>query len=494
LGTQELSVVLSVATPTVLTSSIILVPEVTGLKASKEATRAASSRVVVAGGEIIVQFADSIPSEIRQKLNVSLAPTDGGSQNRKMDFLMPESDYLVLKIPADLDRQTYEVQVRADTTLLDRKPRIRVEYVSSIYKWASIVLLSLITLIYILYRLFYKTAQSQKRYSFVKMLLVEQENQTYSLSRAQFLGWLTVIVWSYLFLYYAHGFVEQDWSYPSLGNAVYAFLISLGTLVVAQATGQGLGVKGAGEDHPSLADLVVHGGVIALDRVQQVIWTLIALGMFLRITVSSFGAATTLPDIPPELLVLMGLSSAGYLGGKLVRGPGPVIEQVSVREGSLILDIKGRHLSRDGFIWLDGVQLKDKPTVKVDDPDDPLKFASEVEVTLAITRAEWDAREHTLTFVNADAQRADWHATPEITAVAPGQPDAQNKVLLTIKSARVAPGATVIVSGAGNAKPIQNPQDPNVFTVQVDAAWLTEPHELALNTGGKQSIFTYQPA
>src|SRR5215203_3717901 len=122
-----------------------------------------------------------------------------------------------------------------------------------------------------------------------------------------------------------------------------------------------MGVKGSGEEHPSVADLVVHGGVLALDRVQQVVWTLIALGMFIRITVSTYETASSLPEIPTELLTLMGLSSAGYLGGKLVRGPGPVVEQVTTPDAGGIL-IKGQHLSKDAFIWLDGVQQKGKVT------------------------------------------------------------------------------------------------------------------------------------
>src|SRR5207302_7513248 len=38
----------------------------------------------------------------------------------------------------------------------------------------------------------------------------------------------------------------------------------------------------------------------------------------------------SLPEIPQNFLYLMGVSSAGYLGGKLVRKPGPVIKTLSV--------------------------------------------------------------------------------------------------------------------------------------------------------------------
>jgi hypothetical protein len=227
-----------------------------------------------------------------------------------------------------------------------------------------------------------------------------------------------VIIWSYLFLYIAHGFVERNWSFPNLGNSVYAFVISLGTLLASQATNRTMGVKGAGELHPSLSDLVVHGGVLALDRVQQIVWTLVAAGMFLKVVISTYATATELPDIPAQLLTLMGLSSAGYLGGKLVRGPGPVIEQVTpVASSSLTLKIEGKHLSKDAFVWLDGVQQpKDKVTPTADDPNDPIKFAKELTVTLDLTIDDWNANAHAITVVNPDAQRADWRKLAGTTA------------------------------------------------------------------------------
>jgi hypothetical protein len=479
-----------------LNAVITVAPLVLGLKANKDAP-AVLSRVVVAGGEVILQFNDKIPTEIRQSLKVNLVGTEEGTtqpETREVHFSVPESDYLILKVPDDLSNKTYAVQASVDKIILDKVPRLRVEYASSMYKRASLMVLGLILLIYLLYKLFYRVPEGQPRYSFLTMLLLEEENQTYSLSRAQFAGWMVVIIWSYLFLYYAHGFVEQDWSYPNLGNAVYAFLISLGTLVASQAASSSVGVKGAGEVHPSPADLVLHGGVLALDRVQQVVWTVIALGMFIRITVSTYATASALPDIPMELLGLMGLSSAGYLGGKLVRGPGPVIEQVLVSGGSVIVNIKGQHLSKDAFVWLDGVQQsKDKVTVKADDPDQPLKFAKELELTLDITLDDWYGTDHAITVVNTDAQRADWHTSAEIIAVTPDQPDDQGKVRLTIKGARVAKGATVQVTGAPGVEAVQDSANPNLFTAVVDAAWVTEPHELILASTGKKSTFSYIP-
>jgi hypothetical protein len=507
--------------PVAVTGMVTVAPPILGLKANPNAP-IELSRVVVANGEVILQFRERIPPEIRETLKVRLVEildekekaANKQPATRVIQPSMFEDTYMVLTIPGDIGMDTYEVEVRADDAPvvstpaspgaspaatpippLQKVPKIRVEYVFTMYKWASLVVLGLILLIYILYKLFYKVPEGQPRFTFLKMLLLEQENQTYSLSRAQFAAWTVAIVWSYLFFYYAHGFVEQSWSYPNLGNAVYAFLISLGTLIAAQATNLGQGVKGAGEVHPSLADLVVHGGVLALDRVQQVIWTLIAIGMFIRITVTTYGTASALPDIPMELLGLMGLSSAGYLGGKLVRGPGPVIEQVTVQtDAGVVLLIKGQHLSKQAFVWFDGVQQPtEKVTSTADDPDQPLKFATELQLTLDMTLADWRAKNHSITVVNPDAQRADWRTPAEIVEVTAGAPDAENKVMLTIKSARASQGATVKIVGTEGAQVVQDSADPNLFTVRVDAPWSNDPHQLILTSEGKSTTFSYKP-
>jgi hypothetical protein len=63
----------------------------------------------------------------------------------------------------------------------------------------------------------------------IEAALLEAENNTYSLSRAQFLWWLAIITWGYLFLFLGQGWVGGKWAFPPLGGFSYTFLISLGT-------------------------------------------------------------------------------------------------------------------------------------------------------------------------------------------------------------------------------------------------------------------------
>jgi hypothetical protein len=56
-----------------------------------------------------------------------------------------------------------------------------------------------------------------------------------------------------------------------------------------------------------------------------------------------------------------------------------VIDQVIARSGSVILNIRGKHIAKDAFVWLDGVnQPKEKISIKTSDANDP-QFVTEIE-------------------------------------------------------------------------------------------------------------------
>ena len=492
LGKQGIAVTLDGGAT--LNQQVIIVPRVSGLKAMTSEAEAEVQRGAIAGGETVIQFDDTIPADVRDKLKVMI----GEKEARVVDR---QANYLLVEVPTfeGLRRTAIPVEVSYGETVLKKQLALDVTRISFMYLWSSIFLVLLIALVYVFYkwRMFSKNAPRDKPYSFLTMAVLEEENMTYSLSRAQFLVWLMAIIWCYLFLYLAHGYVENDWGIPNLGGAIYTFLISLGTLVVAQATTQGQGAKGAGEVHPSPADFVMHGGVLALDRVQQVVWTVLAIGMFIRTTVSTYDTATALPAIPQELLVLMGLSSAGYLGGKLVRGAGPIIEQVTVstnpETNNIKLNLKGKHFSNDCFVWLDGMkQPKDTIHVLTADPDSPSEFAKELQVDVAMTIDDWRAKDHGITVVNDDAQRADWRTGPEIVEVT-GAPTGGGQATLTIKGARLAKGAILTIAGAPDAKPLQDLNNPNLFTVAVAESWLNAPHQLTVTSNGHKGLYTYTP-
>jgi hypothetical protein len=274
-------------------------------------------------------------------------------------------------------------------------------------------------------------ATSENKTSLLTALFLDEETQTYSLSKCQFYAWTIAAILGYVFFAVARSVVQGSAEFPDIPGGVPAILLfSAGTSVVATGIASSRGSKGAGPCRPTLADFITTGGVVAPERLQFVIWTVVGIFTFLTIVFKSDPLALAdLPNVPSRFLQLMGISSAGYLAGKLARKPGPVIKVLSVAnvtaQGSLpaqclppdgnvavttpvlTLNLKGENLDPKAKIKVDGQSLRgDLFWIKGGTPDPQSGFCSELNVSLN-NAAPYIEGAHTLTFVNTDAQAAD---------------------------------------------------------------------------------------
>lgn len=283
-----------------------------------------------------------------------------------------------------------------------------------------------------------------KDFNSLEWLILDRQTNTFSLARAQFVWWLTIIVFGYLFLFIGRGLIQDIWEFIPLSGFAYTFLISLVTLVTAQATASVRGSKGSGQVNPAWSDLVVHGGVVALERVQQVVWNLIIGIAFIVILLVTYTTASSLPSIPSEILVLMGISAGGYIGGKAVRKPGPNITQVVLWgepedwNTNPQLTIAGEQFSQAGgvivqMVYLDESQ-NEEPKTRIEikqenvttlepDPVNPREFCKKLQIDFNKLNADpecgWSQwiqdfsskfidKKVKITVINADGQRAVW--------------------------------------------------------------------------------------
>ncbi|HXJ42866.1 MAG TPA: hypothetical protein VNH18_26530, partial [Bryobacteraceae bacterium] len=162
-------------------------------------------------------------------------------------------------------------------------------------------------------------------------LFVDPETDSYSLSKFQFYCWTVAAVFGYCYLVLGK-MVVQGLNWPDMPEGLPAIIaIGAGTSVGAQFVSNVRGPKGSGSERPSLGDLVSSGGVAAPERVQFFVWTVIGVAVFcVSVLKYTPDAIQTLDPVPSGLLMMMGLSSAGYLGGKLARKPGPIINEISI--------------------------------------------------------------------------------------------------------------------------------------------------------------------
>jgi hypothetical protein len=292
---------------------------------------------------------------------------------------------------------------------------------------------ALVVLIYLLLMTGIKALQTKPSTGnfLLSALFLDEETQTYSLSKCQFYAWTLAAILGYVFFAVAMSIVQGSAVFPDIPEGLPGILLfSAGTSVLATGIVSTKGCKGAGEVHPTLADFITTGGVIAPERLQFVIWTVVGIFTFLTIVFKSDPVTVSgLPRIPDGFLQLMGISSAGYLAGKLARKPGPVIRNLSVanvtplkgtladtfKPGTdvkqnlpiLTVNLKGQNLDPKGNIKIDFQPLRgDMFWITGATPDPQSGFCSEFNVSLNDAGVYLEGT-HTLTLVNSDAQAAD---------------------------------------------------------------------------------------
>ena len=183
----------------------------------------------------------------------------------------------------------------------------------------------------------------------VAALFLDKETATYSLSKFQFYVWTAVSVFGYVYLFAARCLIQGIWEFIEIPKSLPGLvLISAATGAAAQFVTTQRGPKGAGEEHPAYADFVSSGGVVVAERFQFLVWTVIGSLAFFYLIISQDPASIrVLPTVPDGFLQLMGISSFGYLAGKLARKPGPVLDNVraEAKGSDLNLTLHGRILS-----------------------------------------------------------------------------------------------------------------------------------------------------
>jgi hypothetical protein len=165
----------------------------------------------------------------------------------------------------------------------------------------------------------------------LRLLFLDPQTDTYSLSKLQFYLWTNAAIFGYAYLFISRVLVQHG-IWPDIPpNLPGVIAIAAGTSVSSQIITSSKGSKGAGPLYPGFADFITSGGVVAPDRLQMLLWTLFGVGAFIVTTLGQAPAIIQdLPTVPDHLLYMMGLSSAGYLGGKLARKAGPVVNEISV--------------------------------------------------------------------------------------------------------------------------------------------------------------------
>jgi hypothetical protein len=251
-----------------------------------------------------------------------------------------------------------------------------------------------------------------RSYTTLAYVFIEPETNTFSLSRLQLILWTAAAVVAYVYLAASQFLVQWSWALPKVPDGLPALLgLSVGTTALAVGATSARGSKGAGPLHPGVGDFITSGGVFAPERLQFFIWTILGVVGFVSATLAQDPATVTdLPKIPDNFLPLMGVSSLGYLAGKVVRKPGPVVKQLIPPPpyvgGPVSFRILGESLSPRAQVRLNGTFVSaDHVTVPATEPQDA-EFVKELVVTVPTVNAA-PPGVLPVKIINADGQSAE---------------------------------------------------------------------------------------
>jgi hypothetical protein len=265
--------------------------------------------------------------------------------------------------------------------------------------------------------------------------------------------------------------VQWNFDFPDVPDN-YPSLLAISAGTTAVAAGLGLrGAKGGGPVLPSAADFICNGGMVAADRFQFFVWTLIAcLGFIALILMQDPSTVQGFPTFPNGLLYVMGVSAAGYLGGKVARNPGPMLKSVKVTarpapSQDLNVTLLGSNLDTKARFRIDGAEQTPFTPAAVggvippavtgtSQPGAPNDYCSQLDFVL-VRAAGFATGDHTFEIVNADGLGSQAQFTGSPMVIAPPDPvyDCGASVPVQLTIANYRPKSTARWQAPGKAAP-----------------------------------------
>ena len=330
-GDAQINIVKEDQTPPVLTE---LHPEQVASKPGKGSLvligsnfliHPATDNTIVAGGSVIPVTWDGCPEQ-RSGDEPTVSPSSG-VHGKVESSTKIELCNLTLPLNLQLSFQLRQGTLKSNEMTL----RVLPWWTSAIAFMSFGVVIAAIALVVFLASFLPEYRINKTTYGMFRILFLDSETNTYSLSKYQFYLWTGAAIFSYSYFALSRVFVQSG-SLPDVPSSLPGIIaIGAGTAIGAQVVTSVRGSKGGGPELPSLGDFITSGGVAAPERVQMFVWTNLGVVAFCIATLHDPPwHILQLPPVGDGLMYLMGISSAGYLGGKLARKPGPMLNEISI--------------------------------------------------------------------------------------------------------------------------------------------------------------------
>ncbi|MBI5576465.1 MAG: hypothetical protein HY896_08910 [Deltaproteobacteria bacterium] len=261
--------------------------------------------------------------------------------------------------------------------------------------------------------------RSHRNSGTLTFLLIDNQTNTYSLSKFQLILWAAAAIVAYSYLALSQSLVQGNWALPRVPDGLPTLLgLSATTTAVAVGATGFRGSKGAGPIHPGIGDFLTTGGVFAPERLQFFLWTILGVAGFVAGTlVQDPATVTKMPEIPENFNQLMGASSIGYLAGKFARKPGPVIKDFDCEPKRFAVDrppneirIIGENLSPRAEVRIYGHPLPADRVKPAERPPEGKEFVSEL-IVIPKEAERQVAGAAVIRVINPDGQSAESNGT-----------------------------------------------------------------------------------
>lgn len=191
-----------------------------------------------------------------------------------------------------------------------------------------LTILFLISLYWILRKLIKKEQEKEEKAKsgikrpsiviFFELILTDRVTNTYSLSKFQAFVWTIAAIGSYAYVIISQGLLLRNGKIPDFNPTLVVLMsISYGGLLAANGLGAKKPKNEVKAKPPQLSNLFCEAGSVDLSRLQLFGFTLVSIAAYIY-NLALGNPLEGLPDIPPTLLGLMGVSQTGYLGNKAI--------------------------------------------------------------------------------------------------------------------------------------------------------------------------------
>lgn len=193
---------------------------------------------------------------------------------------------------------------------------------------------------------------------FFELILADRVTNTYSLSKFQAFIWTIAAIGSYAYVIISQGLLLRNGKIPDFNPSLVVLMsISYGGLIAAG----GLGAKKPKNEvkarPPQLSNLFCEGGSVDLSRLQLFGFTLVSIAAYIY-NLALGNPLEGLPDIPPTLLGLMGVSQTGYLGNKAIGKDASINaiapDSIEINQSGIPISILGSGFVKDTKVMLEG--------------------------------------------------------------------------------------------------------------------------------------------